>query len=134
MCKLNGKTKFHVLNVPVISPPTVSYIHSLIINSISISYEDSINARQLQHESLMLDVYNKMTPDSFKTQLQAVLTAYYEDIKGIQGAACCSIMPPCPSLWSADSKTPKTPNRRPRTAPPCRHRDWTSESPPRRQQ
>jgi hypothetical protein len=25
-----------------------------------------------------------MKPDSFKQQLQAVLTAYYEDIKGVQ--------------------------------------------------
>ncbi len=30
-----------------------------------------------------------MKPDSFKFQLQAVLTAYYEDIKGVQGASCC---------------------------------------------
>ncbi len=29
-----------------------------------------------------------MKPDSFKSQLQAVLTAYYEDIKGVQGASC----------------------------------------------
>ena len=31
----------------------------------------------------------KMKPDSFKLQLQAVLTTYYEDIKGIQGASGC---------------------------------------------
>jgi hypothetical protein len=30
-----------------------------------------------------------MAPDSFKTQLQAVLTSYYEDVKGIQGASGC---------------------------------------------
>ncbi len=73
----------------MISPQTVAYIHALIIDSISISYEDSINVRQLQHESAVLDVYTKMTPDSFKTQLQAVPTAYYEDIKGIQGTSGC---------------------------------------------
>jgi hypothetical protein len=37
----------------------------------------------------MLGVYTKMKTDSFKSQLQAVLTAYYEDIKGIQGASGC---------------------------------------------
>ncbi len=37
---------------------------------------------------------------------------------------------PRPGLWSAYSKTPKMPYRRPRTALPCRH--WTSL--PRRQQ
>jgi hypothetical protein len=82
--KCFGKEKF-----PVIRPQTVAYIHALIINSISIAFEDSINARALQHESAMLDVYTKRTPYSFKTQLQAVLTAYYEDIKGVQGASGC---------------------------------------------
>ena len=37
----------------------------------------------------MVDVYTKMKPDSFKSQLQAVLTAFYEDIKGVQGASGC---------------------------------------------
>jgi hypothetical protein len=30
-----------------------------------------------------------MKPDSFKLQLQAVLTTYYKDIKGVQGARGC---------------------------------------------
>ncbi len=30
-----------------------------------------------------------MKPDSFKSQLQAVLTAYYEDVKGVHGASSC---------------------------------------------
>jgi hypothetical protein len=30
-----------------------------------------------------------MKPDSFKLQLQAVLTTCYKDIKGVQGASCC---------------------------------------------
>jgi hypothetical protein len=30
-----------------------------------------------------------LMPDSFKLQLQAVLTIYYEDIKGVQGASGC---------------------------------------------
>jgi hypothetical protein len=30
-----------------------------------------------------------MRPDSFKLQLLAVLTTYYEDIKGVQGASGC---------------------------------------------
>ena len=62
---------------------------TLIIDSILIPFEDSINAQALQHESAMVDVYTKMKPDSFKLQLQAVLTAFYEDIKGVQGASGC---------------------------------------------
>ena len=44
----------------------------------------------LNHESTMLGVYTKMKTDSFKSQLQAVLTVYYEDIKGILGASGCT--------------------------------------------
>jgi hypothetical protein len=37
----------------------------------------------------MVDAYTKMKPDSFKSQLQAALTTYYEDIKGVLGASGC---------------------------------------------
>jgi hypothetical protein len=37
----------------------------------------------------MVHAYTKMRPDSFKLQLQAVLTTYYGDIKGVQGASGC---------------------------------------------
>jgi hypothetical protein len=37
----------------------------------------------------MADVYTKMKPDSFRLQVQTVLTAYYDDIKGVQGASGC---------------------------------------------
>ena len=64
-------------------------MNALIIDTILIPFEDNINAQALQHESTMVDVYTKMKPDSFKSQLQAVLTALYEDIKGVQGASGC---------------------------------------------
>ena len=60
------------------------------MNSISIPFEDSINAQALEHESAMVDAYTKMKPDSFKSQLKAALTTYYEDIKRIHGASGCS--------------------------------------------
>ncbi len=59
------------------------------MNSISIPFEDSINAQALEHENTMVDVYTIMKPDSFKSQLQAVLTTYYEDIKVVQGGSGC---------------------------------------------
>jgi hypothetical protein len=37
----------------------------------------------------MVNAYTKMKPDSFKLHLQAVLTTYYEAIKGVQGASGC---------------------------------------------
>ncbi len=36
--------------------------------SSSIPFEDSINAQALQHESVMVDVYTQVKPDSFKSQ------------------------------------------------------------------
>ncbi len=59
------------------------------MNSISIPFEDSINAQALEHESAMVDAYTKMKPDSFKSQSKAVPTTYYEDIKGVQGGSGC---------------------------------------------
>ena len=37
----------------------------------------------------MVNAYTKMKSDSFKLQLQAVLTTYYEEIKGVQGNSGC---------------------------------------------
>ncbi len=38
----------------------------------------------------MVEVYSKMKPDAFPSQLQNVLTAYYEDIKGVVSASGCN--------------------------------------------
>ncbi len=38
----------------------------------------------------MVDVYTKMKPDSFLSQLHTILTAYYKDIKGVQGSSGCT--------------------------------------------
>ncbi len=48
-----------------------------------------MNAQALDHKGVMVDVYTKMKPDSFRQQVQAVLTVYYEEIKGVQGTNCC---------------------------------------------
>lgn len=76
--------------LPVINPKLVAYIHALIIDCVSIPMDEHINARALQHEASMWEVYSKMKPDSFRSQFQAVLTTYYEDIKQVQGASGCT--------------------------------------------
>ena len=38
----------------------------------------------------MWGVYSNMKPDSFRSQFQAALTTYYEDIKDVQGASGCT--------------------------------------------
>ncbi len=54
------------------------------------AFADSINSLALEHEGAMVDVYSKMKPDTFRLQLQTVLTAYYEDIKGMVRASSCT--------------------------------------------
>ncbi len=54
--------KLHLIN-----HSTVAYIHALIIDSISILFEETINARTLEHERAMLDVYSSTIPDAFKS-------------------------------------------------------------------
>ncbi len=74
----------------VVNPKTVAYIHALIIDSISIVFDATINSRAHEHEGVMVEVYSKMKPDAFTLQLQIVPTAYYEDIKGVAGASSCT--------------------------------------------
>ena len=65
----------------------------------------------------MVDVYSKMKPDSFKSQLQTVLTAYYEDINGVQGASGCPKT--ITRLSNASSRTKRRPEQcLTRTPPP----------------
>ncbi len=47
-------------------------------------------ARAIGHEGAMVDVYSKMKPASFTLQLQTILTALYEDIKGVVSASGCT--------------------------------------------
>ena len=49
-----------------------------------------MNTRALEHEGAMVKVYSKMKPDAFLSQLQNVLTAYYEDIKAVVSASGCN--------------------------------------------
>ena len=51
--------------LPIMNPKTVAYIHALIIDCISITFEASINSRAHEHEGAMVAVYSKMKPDSF---------------------------------------------------------------------
>ena len=81
---------FACKKLPVINPKLVAYIHALIIDCVSLPLDEHINARALQHEASMWGIYSKMQPDSFRSQFQAVLTTYYEDIKEVQGASCCT--------------------------------------------
>ena len=49
-----------------------------------------MNTRALEHDGAMVEVYSKMKPDAFTSQLQTVLNAYDEDIKGVVSASGCT--------------------------------------------
>ena len=68
------------------------------------------------HKGAMVNVYSKLKPDSFKSQLQTVLTAYYEDINGVQGASGCPKTSTRSS--SASSRTKRRPEQRLMRTPP----------------
>jgi hypothetical protein len=57
--KCFSNEKLHLLNLC-----TITYIHALDINSISILSKENINARAREHESTMFNVYSSMTPES----------------------------------------------------------------------
>ena len=92
----------------------LAYIQALIIDSISIPVEDSINTRALAHEWALVHKYSKVKSEKFTKHLQSVLTTFYvvnyEDIKLAPAVA------PSPSFWRADWWSMTT-QRWPRTAP-----------------
>ncbi len=49
-----------------------------------------MNTQALEHEGAMVKVYSKMKPDTFLSQFQNVLTAYYEDIQAVVSASGCN--------------------------------------------
>ena len=66
----------------------MAYIQALIIDSISIPVEDSINTHALAHERALVHKYSKVNlvkSKKFTKHLQSVLTTFYvvnyEDIK-----------------------------------------------------
>lgn len=97
----------------------LAYIQALIIDSISIPVEDSINTRALAHERALVHKYSKVKSEKFTKHLQSVLTTFYvvnyEDIKLAPTVA------PSPSFWRAYWWSMTT-QRRPRTAPARRNR------------
>jgi hypothetical protein len=59
-----------------------------------------MNAQALKHEGTMVEVYSKMKPDTFTSQLQTVLTAYYKDIPPFSlPSSLPPSLPPQMGLW-----------------------------------
>ena len=54
-----------------------------------------------------------MKTDSFRSQLQAVLTTFYEDMKGVQGASCCAKPKPVRCRFQGADEAGTTPEEEP---------------------
>jgi hypothetical protein len=71
---------------PYVTPKTISYIHSLICDSIAMFHSDACNARALSNETLILEVLEPEEPAVFLQDLFTTLLHYYEEIQGMHCA------------------------------------------------
>jgi len=71
---------------PFITPNTVAYIFSLIIDSATVHNAESPHARALQYEATVLKVLKSMPADDFRSELHSALISYYDGILQIPGA------------------------------------------------
>ena len=72
--------------IPFITTKTVTYIFSLVIDSVTVHHNDSPHSRALQHEATILKELDSMTPDDFRAELRAALISFYEGILKVPGA------------------------------------------------
>jgi hypothetical protein len=88
-----------------------------------------MNAQALKHEGAVEEIYSKMKPDTFMSQLQTILTAYYEDIKLVVSASTNSKVVKhkrtrlAPDADTADA-TAADNNNKADTANPATLQDW----------
>jgi hypothetical protein len=71
---------------PFITPNTVTYIFSLIIDSATVHNAESPHARALQYEATILDVLKSMPAEDFRSELRDALISYYDGILKVLGA------------------------------------------------
>ncbi len=91
-----------------------------------------MNAQALKHKGAMVEVYSKMKPDTFKLQLQTVLTAYYEDIKLVVSASSCTkskVVAANDNDGNADAANPATQQDGGAAAASCREEPPQAPSP-----
>ena len=72
---------------PLITPKTVAYIFSLIIDSVTVHHAESPHARALEYEATILKELESMPADDFRSELRSALVSYYDGILKIPGAA-----------------------------------------------
>jgi hypothetical protein len=71
---------------PYVTPKTISYIHGLICDSITLYHSDACNARALRNEMMVLEKLEEREPAIFRQELFITLEHYYEEILGLHGA------------------------------------------------
>ena len=71
---------------PYVTPKTISYIHGLICDSITMYHSDACNARALRNEMMVLEKLEEREPAIFRQELFITLEHYYEEILGLHGA------------------------------------------------
>ena len=72
---------------PLVSPTTIAYIHTLIIDSVTAVQTDSATLRALRCETMARQELGSMPLDEFHDELRLALTSYYEGIIKMEGAS-----------------------------------------------
>ncbi len=69
------------------TPQKISYINSLICDSINLFHSDACNAIALSNEIMILEVLEAKESAVFRQELFTMLVHYYEEIQGQHGVA-----------------------------------------------
>ena len=78
---------FGGISTPYVTPKTISYIHALVVDSISLHHSDALHMRALANELMVLEVLDPMSPEAFREEFLAVLDKYFLQIAKRAGAS-----------------------------------------------
>jgi hypothetical protein len=71
---------------PMITFKTVSYIHALIIDTVTLNNSESPYARALRNEQMVTQELDEMDPHKFRSESVKYLADYYEKVRDMEGA------------------------------------------------
>jgi hypothetical protein len=81
---------------PYLTIRTVAYIHTLVIDTVSLHHSDTPNQRAFRTDQLIIDEHGLVDPALWRAEILDCLTGYFEGILKMEGASGVSqvIAPP----------------------------------------
>ncbi len=71
---------------PMVTSKTAGYIHTLIIDTVTVNNSESPYARAIRNEQMICQELDSIEPEAFHTELIKCLADYYEKIRDMGGA------------------------------------------------